>query len=71
MSAPRVDGRARRGRHGHRQRPRQANPARTDLLSVGVGGRIATFGTAQAENATISDNHASTNDNDVDGTITP
>ena len=46
-------------------------PGVTDLFSVGVGGGIATFGTANVDNTTITGNHASTNDNDVDGTITP
>ncbi len=46
-------------------------PGATDLLSVGVGGGVATFGTANADNTSITGNHASTNDNDVDGTITP
>ena len=36
---------------------------------VGVGGGIATFGTALIDNTTITGNTASTNDNDVDGTI--
>ena len=43
----------------------------TDLFSVGIGGGIATFGTANIDNTTITGNHASTNDNDVDGTILP
>jgi hypothetical protein len=43
----------------------------TDLFSVDIGVVVATFGTAQADNTTITDNHASTNDNNVDGTITP
>ena len=43
----------------------------TDLFSVGIGGGVATFGTAHADNTTITGNLASTNDNDVDGTITP
>jgi hypothetical protein len=36
----------------------------------GVGGGIATFGTAIIDNTIITDNTASTNDNDVDGTLT-
>ena len=51
--------------------PTAGQPGATDLFSVGVGGGIATFGTANVDNTTISGNHASTNDNDVDGTLTP
>ena len=43
----------------------------TDLFSVDIGVVVATFDTAQADNTTITDNHASTNDNNIDGTITP
>ena len=43
----------------------------TDLFSVGIGGGIATFGTAHVDNTTITGNHASTNDDNVDGMITP
>ncbi len=43
----------------------------TDLFSVGIGGGVATFGTFHADNTTITGNHASTNDDNVDGTITP
>jgi len=46
-------------------------PGATDLFSVGVGGGIANFGTVHIDNTIITGNHASTNDNDVDGTITP
>ncbi len=45
-------------------------PGATGLFGVGIGGGVATFGTAKADNTTITGNHASTNDNDVDGTIT-
>ena len=38
-------------------------PGVTDLSSVGVGGGIATFGTAIVDNTTITGNHASTNPN--------
>ena len=34
-----------------------------------LSGNADTFGTATADSTTISGNHASTNDNDVDGTI--
>ena len=46
-------------------------PGVTDLFSAGVGGGIATFGTAIVDNTTITGNQASTNDNDVDGKTTP
>ena len=49
----------------------QGQSGATDLFSVGIGGGVATFGTAHADNTTITGNDASTNDNDVDGTITP
>jgi hypothetical protein len=42
----------------------------TDLFSVGIGGGVATFGTTIADNTTITGNHASTSDNDVEGIIT-
>jgi hypothetical protein len=43
----------------------------TDLFSAGVGGGIATFApNATALNTTISGNHASTSDNDIDGHLT-
>ena len=45
------------------------NPGTTDLFSVGIGGGLTTFGTAVIDNTTITGNHASTNDNDVDGTF--
>ncbi len=50
-----------------------ANPGQagvTGLSSVGVGGGLANFGTANVDNTTIKGNHASTNDNDLDGTTT-
>ena len=40
-----------------------------DTFTVGVGGGIATFGNTTIDNVTITGNTASTNDNDVDGTI--
>ncbi len=46
-------------------------PGAADLFSVGVGGGIATFGTTHIDNTLITGNHASTNDPNVDGTITP
>ena len=71
-------GRRRRRRHGRwrkfalRQRSgHTGQPGAIDLFSVGIGGGIANFGTANIDNTTITGNHASTNDNDVDGTITP
>ena len=42
-------------------------PGVTDLFSAGVGGGIATFGTAFVDNTTISGNQASTSDPNVDG----
>jgi hypothetical protein len=39
-------------------------------LSVGVGGGIATFGTANVDNTSIFGNQASTNDPNDDGTLT-
>ncbi len=44
-------------------------PGATDLFSAGVGGGVGTFGTADFDNTTITGNHASTNDNNVDGHI--
>jgi hypothetical protein len=46
-------------------------PGATDLFSVGIGGGIATFGTANIDDTMITGNQASTNDPDVDGTFTP
>ena len=40
-----------------------------DTFTVGVGGGIATFGNTTIDNTMITGNTASTNDNDVDGTI--
>ncbi len=40
-----------------------------DTSTVGVGGGIATFGNTTIDNVSITGNTASTNDNDIDGTI--
>jgi hypothetical protein len=40
-----------------------------DTFSAGVGGGIAIIGTALIDNTTISGNHATTSDPDVDGTF--
>jgi hypothetical protein len=44
-------------------------PGVTDLFSVGVGGGIATFGTAVVDNTTISGNQATTSDPNIDGKL--
>jgi hypothetical protein len=44
-------------------------PGATDLFSVGIGGGIATFGTAPVDNTTISGNQASTSAPNVDGNL--
>ena len=36
---------------------------------LGVGGGLATFGTASIDNTMITGNSASTSDNDVDGIV--
>ena len=41
----------------------------TSTFEQGLGGGIATFGTTTADNTNITDNFASTGDNDVDGTF--
>jgi hypothetical protein len=46
-------------------------PGAAELFSVGIGGGIATFGTADIDNTLITGNNASTNDPNVEGTITP
>jgi hypothetical protein len=46
-------------------------PGATDLFSVGIGGGVATFGITHVDDTIITGNNASTNFNDVDGTITP
>jgi hypothetical protein len=46
-------------------------PGVTGLFSAGVGGGLATIPLAHVDNTTIKGNHASTNDNDVDGPTGP
>ena len=57
------------GGNGTRATPGQ--PGATEIFSVGIGGGIATFGTAIRRQYDITGNQASTTDPDVDGTITP
>jgi hypothetical protein len=45
------------------------DPGADGFDGVGLGGGIVTTGTATIDNTTITGNHASTNDDDVDGTI--
>ena len=47
----------------------QGSPGTVDTFTVGIGGGIATWGTAKIDNTAITGNFASTNDNDIDGTF--
>ena len=42
-----------------------------DTFRVGIGGGIAIIGTAVIDNSSISGNHATTTNSDVDGTFSP
>jgi hypothetical protein len=59
------------GVNGINGKAASGQPGVTDLSSTGVGGGIATFGTAFVDNTTVSGNQASTSDPNVDGKLTP
>ena len=55
--------------HGLAGHATPGNNGSVDTFSVGIGGGIAIIGTAVIDNTTISGNHATTADPDVDGTF--
>jgi hypothetical protein len=55
--------------HGARGGATAGNNGTVDTFSVGIGGGIAIIGTAIIDNTSISGNHATTADPDVDGTF--